>query len=632
MIVPTIKTVKLIQTPEEGNTLFPLPADYYTLTADGQRQARVNACCLQYNPDAFVYAWEFFRRTYLFPMPPGTMYGDDLVESPAFHYDIVRSVAQCRWNIWACPRGAAKSTITDEMLLLLALTRPGMSEALILATDTLVEGRVSTLMWCLCNGEELLNDFGTLKPAKGGGGSIWNLHHLRLTNGSHILASSIESKKRGMKPRPEWLALDDPEFDTKASTDNKSLQREFENQLFRVLLPMGQRDVKILWTGTMISKQTSLYNACQGLDPRFRNWNRQILSSIFRDEDGKEQAIWDAHMDLAFLEERKNQIGASAFATEYLNRPGIGESCTFQVDPDYCQYWEEGEFGSNPYSPEVKVTYKVKDKKTGEDKVITMTGKEFMDSLVVIAMTDYAGTISATSDFSSHVIVGFQKGTDILFVLDAWQGKVNDEALISHILDAGLRWRPRVVGIEAISLQKRFYDMAATFFEERADQLGGWRPVMFPIRYKANISKQSRIAGMQWRFNTGRIKLPATRKPERWMKELFRQIEEFNADARDGNLQHDDLIDALSMHQDVSRSRSVHQMTSEGTDKSAIERACDGELIDSRTGLPTLSGVPLENLSKEHVAKLLFNYYTAMDNEQGQSIGSRLDVTSHYTR
>jgi hypothetical protein len=560
------------------------------------------------------------------------MYGDDLVESPPFHYDIIRSVAEFVYNIWACPRGSAKSTLVDEVALLLSLSRPGFPSGLILPTDSLVEGRMATLMWVLSNGEEIINDFGEVKPKKGGSGGIWNLHHLRLTNDSHILASSIESKKRGMKPRPLWLALDDPEFDGKESTDNKVLQREFENQLFRVLLPMGQKNVRITWTGTMINKQTSLYNACQGLDPRFRNWNRQILSATYTDSEGKEKAIWEAHMGLEFLQERKDAIGASNFASEYLNRPGMGEESTFKIDPDYCTFWEDDDFISNPYSDKVKIKYKTQEKGTKKEIIHEMTGKEFMDTLVVMSFTDYAGTQSATSDFSTVVTLGFQKGTDILFVLDAWQGKVKDEILINKILDVGLLWHQRIVGIEAVSLQKRFYELAAAFFEERQDKLGGWKPMMFPIRYRGNISKQSRIAGIQWRFNSHKIKLPSCRKHLKGVRELFYQIEEFNAEARGGNLQHDDLIDSVAMYQEVTRSRGVHQLIEPDVDKTPLQRLIAGELFNPDTGILNISAIRVEDLGREALDKIRNNWYDLVDANERASLSGRLDVSSHYRR
>ena len=57
--------------PEEGNDRFPLPPDYYELTADAQRQARVNGICLQERPTDLVFAWDFFRTHYLKSLPPG---------------------------------------------------------------------------------------------------------------------------------------------------------------------------------------------------------------------------------------------------------------------------------------------------------------------------------------------------------------------------------------------------------------------------------------------------------------------------------------------------------------------------------------------------------------------------------
>jgi len=43
--------LRVLPIPRHGNPLYPLPADYNDLTAEGQRKARVNACRLWTIPD-----------------------------------------------------------------------------------------------------------------------------------------------------------------------------------------------------------------------------------------------------------------------------------------------------------------------------------------------------------------------------------------------------------------------------------------------------------------------------------------------------------------------------------------------------------------------------------------------------
>lgn len=625
MIVPSIKEFKVIPTLEEGNTLFPLPPDYNTLTIDGKRQARVNACCQQYTPEMFVYAWEFFRRTYLFPMPPGTFYGDDLVESPPMHYDMVRSMAAYSLVMRACPRGSAKSTIIDEVNLMLSLTYPGIPTSLILASDQMVKDRFSLYMDVLGNNEYIIRDFGVCRPNKGSG--AWNLHHLLLRNGSRLKGSSVDSKKRGMKPRPIVIFLDDPEYDPKQSTDTRKLRREFESLLFRVLIPMGQRNVKMIWFGTMINKQASLYSACQDDDPRFRLWNREIVSATYIDKDGQEKATWDSHMSLEFLEQKKIEIGASAYASEYLNRPGIGESATFIIDETYNTYTECGEVGPRPLESKAIIKYSNKSKDDNSEIIHKEEASKLYNSLFRISLMDYAPTVGPSSDYSSIVTLGFQRTTDIMFILDCWVGKLKDEGLIQQLLRTGMMWRPRVIGIESVAMQRRFYELASAFFSEHTNEANGWKPIMYPVMYRSNESKRERIAGMQWRFSTFKVKFPASRRNQKGMRDLFYQVENFIGDLVDGNLQNDDAIDAMAMYQQVTRSTFRGKADEPFKERTPLTHIMDGEIINPLTGLPYVLGVRLEEITKENLAILAWNHYNGLELNANNSLSARLDMT-----
>jgi hypothetical protein len=235
-------------------------------------------------------------------------------------------------------------------------------------------------------------------------------------------------------------------------------------------------------------------------------------------------------------------------------------------------------------------------------------------------MMDYAPSISPTSDFSALVVVGFERPFDVLWVLDCWQGKVKDETLIEKMYQMGVKWRPRVVGIESVSIQKRVYEMGKSLVESRASEQG-WVPKVLPISYtRAQGSKQDRIAAMQWRFTTNRIRLPGGSMVAgtHW-KQLFHQINEFRAESSDGNLQHDDLIDTLAMYQEIHRSSG---RAKEDVPERRILRPLDmlskNQTIDTETGLQPVMGINASDLSDELLSQQAL-MWAGVQEEQGLS-------------
>ena len=107
--------IKRIPTKEEGNALFPLPPDYDTLTEDGQRQARVNACRQWLVPTKdpsdkalrFVSSVLFFDHWYLFPDEEDDFnpmfYDEEPVPIPDGHLGIYKEWANARASITIAP-------------------------------------------------------------------------------------------------------------------------------------------------------------------------------------------------------------------------------------------------------------------------------------------------------------------------------------------------------------------------------------------------------------------------------------------------------------------------------------------------------------------------------------------------
>jgi hypothetical protein len=579
--------------------------------------ARVNACSLRETPEDRVVAWDFFRRTYLFTQPSGSWYGDDLVESPDFHYQLVHSSEAHDFNVWACPRGYGKSTVIDEMVLLTAVTQPGYPQAICLASDRLVSGRVSKYMEQLADNQELVEDFGDMRPANRTGYQKWNSSMLHLNNGARIVVFPVGGRKRGINPRPRRIFLDDPEFDASHSTDLELLRKQFETLLFRVLFPMGQKGTKFFWTGTMITKQSSLWTAISGEDTRFRLWNRRVVDVDYTDEEGTLRSSWEEMNSVEDLERLEELMGSGAYGAEYRNKPGEGMDSTFVIDSEFNSYEIRGDIGPSPYDSEAEVIWTAPSRERPDGEQQKTPLRDLLRQMYVILTMDYAPTISETSDYSAVMVLGFQRPMDVLWVLDGFVGKVREEQLVAQVYRLGSLWKARVVGVEAVGMQNRLVEVVDSFLMVRAGD-GKWYPRVVPVKYPPSHDKSSRIMGMRWRFPTGRIKLPLYRRSsDQAMRMLTQQISDFQGDLLNGNLRHDDAIDALAMYQYTVRSRMIHALQNEPT-KTLVDQLSEGALVDEASGLPLLSGLNADEVPIDVWNKMMATHLTvAEDDEDG---------------
>lgn len=299
---------------DRSNPYWPLPVDYADLTAEGQKLARLSVLCDQDTPEKVVIAWDMFRRLYLAQSRESMFYKKGFSESPDFHFNMVYDMAQYARNVYAAPRGSAKSTvITEEMSLLLSLTRPFYEITLGLSTEKLMMDRFDNIMAQLQNNELIAADFGNVRPKRGE--ALWNHGHLALTNGSTIRGLSVMGKKRG--GRPKLFILDDPENDPDSDSESSRMAviEKFEMILFKQIIPMLESESSIFWIGTLIDRKSFLYRATTGDDPRFDYWNRKVLKALAYDENdsSKVYILWPSKWPKDVLDARLGEIGPSAF-------------------------------------------------------------------------------------------------------------------------------------------------------------------------------------------------------------------------------------------------------------------------------------------------------------------------------
>lgn len=598
------------------NKFFPLPKDYGSLSKGGQKQARLSVLRDHSSPEKVVLAWALFRNLYLRPRKDA-FYQRGFKSSPQFHYQMVEDLATYARNAQAAPRGFAKSTVIGiEIPLLLSLTRPYFSIALAMATDKLIEARFDKLMIEFTENPYIYNDFGKVKPMRGG--AIWNHHHLHLMNGSVIEGFSIMGRKRGA--RPQLFIMDDPEFAPEATGGSSSSQyiitEKYEQILFRQVVPMLARGSAMFWVGTMINRRCLLYRACEGDDPRFKLWMRRV----YKAEDAtRTKALWKSAWSLEFLKAREAEIGKSAYSTEYLNLPLTDETKLLSVDPEFNEYnipnYREMEpteskmlftSSSDVYWNERK---KIRDADNNIDfETVEKSGqiKRVFGPMYRIATVDTASGLGSSHDYRGIAIMGYDS-TNCIWVLDLWLGKVKDSQFYAQIYRMGQAWKVRAIGIESCGTQGSLTDSMSEYvdnFTQRltasAERTDIWVPRIIPIRYPSRASKGDRMAELEWRFNSGKIKYPRHRSQEWPFSALYEQTENFTRDL--SLLRYDDALDCIAMSTYLVHTRGK-ETANAPIKKTLTERIRRDE--SEAPGLPLLSGVAPADLSEEQIHLLL---------------------------
>ena len=544
---------------DPGNPWFPLPRDYPELTEEGQRQARIAAVCKQDTALDFVAAWDLFRRLYLMTTERGFFY-HNFVESPPFHYELIGYAGMYARNLAAAPRGFAKSVIVGtELPLFLLLTRPYIRIALGLSTDKLVEQRFEVLMTQLTENPFILGDFGTLRPQKGTG--IWNRHHLHTKPGAKIEGYSVTGRKRGA--RPDVFILDDPEYDPESESGAVLMRDKFESFLFKQVIPMLEKGSAIYWIGTIIGRRSFLAHACYGEDTRFDYWNRTVYAAESEEVEKGETAsvLWEGKWDKEMLNVRRKEIGEANYASEYMNKLSSDQDKVLVIDPKLNEYTitNDDSFLSAPLSSDYTLTYWGQDKATRVWEQRKVKSGDFFTNMYRIITHDPARGLSAHHDYTCIAVLGFDQD-NTLWILDMWMGRAKELMIQRQIWRLGLKWQPKLIGIESIASQIALVDSTSTYLKQQISETGQmiWTPRVIGVDYSRSAkdkSKAERISTLEWRFPTGKIKYPAHRK-EHWpINMLYSQTEDFTYDL--SMLPYDDAIDSIAMAHYVVHSRGI---------------------------------------------------------------------------
>lgn len=600
---------------------WPLPADYPQLTAEGQRQSRVNAVQLQGPPDLEVASWSFFKTYYLLSTPPGMFYKHGTVRSPHMHYRWIYHWEANQLSVTAAPRSAAKSTLIKENILRKVVCRPHWETVLFLAKQEFLTTTFDDFMVQIEGNERIIEDFGMLKPSRNQG--IWNHSQLKLTNGAMITGMPIMGAALGK--RPHEIYFDDVEKDSSLIMSPSQNIQGFKNFFFNVVYPMADsHDVRIRVVGTLLSRRTFIYWLQSTSDTRILDWKKLFHAVTFTDKDGDVQDEWPEKMGREWQVVQRRRMGPSAYAAQYENNPVTDAERILHLHPELNTYWLENTDAFTALDPFNSQATMVSHQLSGWDrsfdpempipKSITRPFAEVVGKMRRFITIDYATTVSETSDFSCIHVMGTENSSvyrDTLWSLDLWMGKVSSEELVRRTYAMALKWQVPLIAVEAYPVQMEFaerlrHDLPAMYGQ-------GQVPCrVLAVKFPPHLKKPDKIAGLHWRFKQFRMKLPLDRRDEFGYKALFYQIENFTEDL--ALLRHDDAIDTLAMHQAIAKSTAPvgpdeHQF------KDPVQMLREGK-YHYESGVSVMSGINASEIPNDVLSGMLAQRWDEAEEEE----------------
>lgn len=274
---------------------------------------------------------------------------------PEFHKEIYNLCINNERLVLAAPRGFAKSTIVARIYpLYLSLFCRRKDICIISASESLAIEHLRYIKTEIEANPFINAVWGDLKSDK------WTENHImiRHRNGKvvNLRAKGAGAQIRGF--RPDCLILDDIETDE--SVESEDQRKKLKDWLFRAclntLLPGGQ----MLLIGTVIHP-LSVLNDLLDSD---NGWVRKRFKAYIDGVEDKGHELWGDCRPHEWLQQRKKEIGTSAFSSEYMNDPLSDENAP--IKSDQIRYFDKCPEDCNfvmvvdpAYSEEEKSDFKV---------------------------------------------------------------------------------------------------------------------------------------------------------------------------------------------------------------------------------------------------------------------------------
>lgn len=618
---------KLIEA--HNNPHYPLPADYYTLTKEGQRIARVNAqrqylcfplsnkSLIKQRQFAFIKGLEFFDHNYLRIQRDEDnsiiydpyYYDVDPLPRPKFHWAFAAAYNTYKRAVGAGPRGGAKTKLFEILIMANMLAEPMYSTVYASATDDLSSRVSENIRYQLYNNELIARDFapepefgGEIAPKRGASSGKSGEMMFHLTNRSVLQALSAQSRQRGLRPRK--YVLDDPEYDATKSTSEELLREWMDRLLFKLIQPMLDMPGRsVAWFGTYVSKRHYLTHAMStkvieldngqkltvAADERFDRWYRLNQPGAVWDEaNNRWLSSWpekwpanEAERDALGLspetetiEEIEKAWGSAVFNSEFLGKVDLDTSSFFPELTFETNGWNivgdsDLTFITDPTTSNTKIRFF----EEGIERIMPM--HELLAQSFIFMTLDSAYTENSYSDSKVATVHAVGLRGSYHFVLDMLStNRLPQNIFVKQALEMALRWKCRSMHPEQVRegswLTRDLGEIIAFMKNAGATNV----PAVIPLKV-GMTAKADKIAPLHKHFESGRIKLPWHRLNSHPFDRLRKQINGFDPRSADCGLDHDDELDTVAMKQFVITFGPKPPL--KNPDRDLVDRALDGD-------------------------------------------------------
>lgn len=459
--------------------------------------------------------------------------------APDFHRELCDMLNVIAWeeptkNVgWSCPRGHAKSTYLSNVFPLYSIVFQLRHYILVISeTSVMAERFIEWVADQLKYNQKLREDFGELLSPKKVLNDKDNSEEFVTMNGVKVQASSIGKALRGARHgayRPDLVIMDD--LESSKNTNTKELREKNLHWFSSVVRPIGDpMRTAFIYMGTLVHSHGLLpavlgmsdfssktYSAIKQYPERLDLWDH--VEETLRDQqkpnrldeayqfylehkeemDRGVEVLWAGRFTYFDLIRIKVDVGSRAFASEYLNKPADAEDAIFKED----QF----------------IFFEDRDLKDAKGRPLRLD---------IVGFWDIAVGKSDRGDYNAIVTIGVERSTGLIYVLDAWAGKVPMHEALKVAYQKIRQYGHKVFVVETISAQYDSYRQLKELLTK--DRIYSTRVKAVTPRTK----KEVRIEQLEPLFENGVIRL---RKHQFLLQEMLVQYPHHD---------HDDLPDALA--------------------------------------------------------------------------------------
>ena len=470
--------------------------------------------------------------------------------APDVHKELCLMLDGIAWDnhdgkvCYSMPRGHAKSTFVSNVFPIhqcyfSCATDGGRKYILIISeTEDLSTKFVEYINSQLKFNKKLREDLGVIMNESKFDNKKDTGMEFVTTKGTMVRAAGMGKALRGARNgayRPDLVILDD--LESMANTNTKELREKNLHWYNSVIEPIGvEGRTAFLYVGTLVHGNGLLPDILTRIDYESRKY-----AAIVQEPDNME--LWMHYCEiLDDKTDEEREAKADAFYEENREEMDKGWKTLWSRWTYSALMKKKSTLGTKAFNSEyMNIAYDPDSQIFNEDNIIFFDDRDLIDQwgrkipLDVYGFWDLAvGKGNKRDDYNAVVIIGRDKLTGVMYVLDAWSAKVPAHKALAVAEQKIAEWQPRLFGVETIQMQYEFYRQ----LQENIMKHG-----LYSTRLKAcnpKAKKEDRIQILEPLFETGYLRL------KRSQRLLLEQLLVFPQG------EHDDLPDALASAVDLA--------------------------------------------------------------------------------